>query len=228
MNHKRIYIGWDSREDIAYQVAKFSIQQRNLAKDIDVYPLKLNMFREMGIITRPPDVKASTEFTFTRFLVPYLNQYQGWAMFIDCDFLFLCDAQEIFDLADPSKAVMCVKHDYTPKPGIKMDGQVQHVYPRKNWSSCILFNCAHPANKALDLDAVNNQEPGWLHRFSWLPDALIGELPYQYNYLEGTYNSHDAKAVHHTRGGPWFENWQHVEYAQEWLNEQTAYFKHYS
>lgn len=228
MNTKRIYIGWDSREDIAYQVAKFSIEQRNTAKDIDVYPLKLNMFRELGIITRENDPMASTEFTFTRFLVPYLNQYRGWAMFVDCDFLFLCDPQEIFDLADEDKAVMVVKHDYTPRPGLKMDGQVQHVYPRKNWSSCILFNCMHPANAVLDLDTVNRMEPGWLHRFSWLPEELIGELPYQYNYLEGTYDSHDAKVVHYTLGGPWFENYQEVEYAQEWRDERDAYYKHYS
>ena len=109
-----------------------------------------------------------------------------------------------------------------------MDGQVQHVYPRKNWSSCILFNCAHPANAVLDLDTVNRMEPGWLHRFSWLPEELIGELPYQYNYLEGTYDSQDAKAVHYTLGGPWFENHQDVEYAQEWRDERDAYYRHYS
>jgi hypothetical protein len=225
---KKIYIGWDSREDIAYQVAKFSIEQRNKAQDIQVWPLKLNMFRELGIITRPNDPRASTEFTFTRFLVPWLMDYKGWAMFVDCDFLFLCDAEEIFTLADPTKAVQVVQHDYTPKPGMKMDGQVQHVYPRKNWSSCILFNCAHPSNRVLNPDMVNSHEPGFMHQFKWLKDEEIGELPYQYNYLEGTYDSHDAKVVHYTLGGPWFPNWQHVEYAQEWRDEQEAYYKHYS
>ena len=220
----RIYIGWDSREDIAYQVAKHSIVTRT-ESDISVYPLKLNMFRELGIITRENDAKASTEFTFTRFLVPYLNQYKGWAVFVDCDFLFLADAQELFDLADPSKAVQVVHHDYTPKPGMKMDGQVQHIYPRKNWSSCILFNCAHPSNRVLDLDMVNREEPGFLHRFSWLKDEEIGELPYQWNYLEGTYATNDAKAVHYTLGGPWFPNWQHVDYAQEWRDERDAYLR---
>jgi hypothetical protein len=106
---------------------------------------------------------------------------------------------------------------------MKMDGQVQHIYPRKNWSSCILFNCAHPSNRVLDLDMVNNQEPGFLHRFSWLKDEEVGELPYQWNYLEGTYATNDAKAVHYTLGGPYFKDYQNVDYAQEWRDEFKSY-----
>jgi lipopolysaccharide biosynthesis glycosyltransferase len=220
----RIYIGWDSREDIAYQVAKHSILRRS-SSDIGVYSLKLSPLRELGMITRENDARASTEFTFTRFLVPYLNQYRGWAVFIDCDFLFLSDARELFVLADTTKAVQVVQHDYTPKPGMKMDGQTQHIYPRKNWSSCILFNCAHPSNRVLDLDMVNREEPGFLHQFKWLRDDEIGELPYQWNYLEGTYDTNDAKAVHYTLGGPWFPNCQDVDYAQEWCDERDDYLR---
>lgn len=220
----RIYIGWDSREDIAYQVAKHSIVKRS-SMPVEVYPLKLNMLREHGIITRPNDARASTEFTFTRFLVPYLNQYKGWAMFIDCDFLALADVRELYELRDDSKAVQVVQHDYTPKQGMKMDGQTQHVYPRKNWSSAILFNCEHYGNMSLGPDMVNSRHPGYLHQFKWLDDDDIGELPYQWNYLEGTYTSADAKFVHYTLGGPWFENWQDVEYAQEWRDERDDYLR---
>ena len=109
------------------------------------------------------------------------------------------------------------------KETVKMDGQVQEAYPRKNWSSLILFNCGHPANRVLDLEMVNTKDPGFLHRFSWLKDEEIGKLPFHWNYLEGWYKSDDARAVHYTRGGPWFPDWQHVDYAEEWFAEFEAY-----
>jgi lipopolysaccharide biosynthesis glycosyltransferase len=183
-------------------------------------PLKLNELRNNKLIWRANDTKASTEFTFTRFLVPFLNNYRGWALFCDCDFLFLSDIKELFDLADPAKAVMVVQHDYTPSESVKMDNKPQEMYPRKNWSSLILYNCEHPSNQQVTLDFVNTQSMSFMHRFSWLDDEEIGSLPYQWNYLEGWYNSNDAKAVHYTRGGPWFKDWQTVDYAAEWIQEK--------
>lgn len=218
-----IFIGWDSREDIAYQVCKHSILSRTDKSNFNVHPLKLNKLREQNIIWRENDQRASTEFTFTRFLVPYLNQYKGWALFCDCDFLFLEDIQKLFDLADPSKAIMCVQHDYIPSESTKMDNKPQEMYPRKNWSSLILYNCEHPSNQQVNLDFVNKCPMGYMHQFKWVKDEEIGSLPYQWNYLEGWYNSNDAKAVHYTRGGPWFGNWQHVDYAKEWQDEAAKY-----
>ena len=225
---RRVYIGWDSREDIAYQVAKHSIHKH--ADDVDVIALKLHELKEQGLVTRPDDPKASTQFTFTRFLVPHLNRYQGWALFVDCDFLFRSDVNKLFDLADPSKAVMVAKHEYNVSDGTaKMDGQVQHAYPRKNWSSCILFNCAHPKNvQGLDPTVINDAAMSHLHQFRWLDDEDIGEIPHTWNWLVGHY--HEPKdgqpdAIHYTLGGPWFDNYKDVEYADLWLEAEQEYHK---
>ena len=231
----KVFIGWDSTEDIAYQVARHSILKRTKS-DVDVKPIKQHELRSAGIYARPRDKKASTEFSLTRFAVPTLCDYKGWAIFSDCDFLWLCDIEEVFNMADDKYAVMCVHHDYKPKEEVKMDGKQQFIYPRKNWSSMVLWNCEHPQNKLLTKDAVNHQTPGWLHRFEWLKDSEIGEIPYQYNYLEGWYNTNDAKVVHFTRGGPWHEgyetpddmnitSWNDVEYGKEWREEEKDFLK---
>jgi lipopolysaccharide biosynthesis glycosyltransferase len=136
MTDMRIFIGWDSREDIAFQVAKHTIQKHN--PDAKVYPLKLPTLKEIGVYTRDVDKKASTEFTFSRFFVPMLTGYKGWALFIDCDFLCMTDVRALFNQANDNYAVMVAKHDYTPKSTKKMDGRAQTVYPRKNWSSCMV------------------------------------------------------------------------------------------
>ena len=176
----KIYVGWDSREDISYQVCEHSIKRRDL--DAEVHPLKQNEMREKGIYTREIDKLATTEFTFSRFFVPYLNDYKGWAVFCDCDFLWKIPAKELEQYCDDSKAVVCVQHDYTPEEGsIKMDGQVQTAYPRKNWSSMVLWNCGHPKNKILTPELLNKETPKFLHRFSWLEDNEIGSLPLEYN-----------------------------------------------
>ena len=124
-----IYIGYDTREDIAYQVSKFSII--NKSENVNVHPLKLNDLKDRGYYWRDEDKLGSTEFTFSRFLVPELNNFNGWALFCDCDLLFLEDINNLFDLADEKFAVMCVKHDYTPSEDTKMDGQKQTIYPEK-------------------------------------------------------------------------------------------------
>jgi lipopolysaccharide biosynthesis glycosyltransferase len=216
-----IYVGWDSRQDDAYRVCAETLV-RHASAPLEITPLKQPLLRENGLYRRKPDPLASTEFTYTRFLVPHLAGYRGWAMFVDSDFLFTDDVAELFKLADDRFALMCVQHDYRPVETVKMDGKAQSVYPRKNWSSLMLWNCAHPANRVIDLEAVNNQTGAYLHRFQWLDESLIGALPGEWNWLEGWNRKPDAglpKGIHFTRGGPWFVDWRHVDYADLWVAE---------
>ena len=227
MQPLNIFIGWDSREDIAYQVCKYSIESKS--KSTNIFPLKQNKLRKEGLYWRNADKLASTEFTFTRFLVPEIMEFDGWALFMDCDMILTTDIKELFDQADDRYAVMCVKHDYTPAEGTKMDGQQQTVYPRKNWSSVMLFNCAHPSNQILTKELVNDPtiDGKYLHRFSWLKDEEIGELDHTWNYLVGWYNDIETpKLIHYTEGGPWFENYQDVDFADLWNNEKEKYEEH--
>jgi lipopolysaccharide biosynthesis glycosyltransferase len=213
-----VYIGWDPRETEAFRVAKDSMFRHTTAP-VNIYPLQQSWLRTQAFYWRDVDPLSSTEFSFTRFLVPALQDYRGWALFCDCDFMFRRDIEQLFDLCDDRYAVMCVKHDYRPKETTKMDGATQHQYPRKNWSSLMLFNCSHPETKRLTVGDVNTESGMHLHQFKWLNDESIGELPVEWNYLEGWYTKEDCPdpaAVHFTRGGPWMENWQHVEYADEW------------
>ena len=217
----RDYIGWDSREDIAYQVARRSLIN-NASIPVEVIPLKLAELVEQGLYTRDIDPLASTEFTYSRFLVPHLAGYKGWAVFVDCDFLFFGDVAELAQYQDPSKAVMCVHHDYTPKETTKMDGVPQSAYPRKNWSSFMLFNCDHPSAQSLTPEIVNRETGAYLHRMQWAKDEEIGSLPTGWNWLEGWYDKPAQgypEAVHYTRGGPWFDAWQEVDYGDEWRAE---------
>lgn len=219
----KVFVGWDSREDIAYQVCKHSITTRQ--PDAQVVPLKQHELREKGWYTRSVDKLASTEFTFTRFLIPELTNFEGWALFMDCDMILTTDIKELFDQADDDYAVMCVQHNYTPKEGTKMDGQRQTVYPRKNWSSVMLINCGHPSNKKLTQDLVNDPEinGAYLHRFSWLKDEEVGSLDHTWNYLVGVYdNINVPKLVHYTEGGPWFENYRDCEFNELWKVELQA------
>ena len=145
-------------------------------------------------------------------------------MFCDCDVVFLEDPAKLFQQVDDKYAIMCAKHDYTPKEGTKMDGQTQTVYPRKNWSSVMLFNCGHPSNKALTTELVNDPETTgkYLHRYSWLKDEEIGEISHEWNWLVGWYKEPTdgkPKLLHYTEGGPWFENYRHCEYGDVWKNE---------
>jgi len=222
MEELKVFVGYDPREDIAYQVCKHSIEKRS--PNAVVKPLIQKELREQGYYDRPIDKLASTEFTFTRFLVPELSNFNGWAMFMDCDMILQTDINELFAQADNKYALMCVKHDYTPKEGIKMDGQAQTVYPRKNWSSVMLFNCSHPSNQEINVELVNDPKitGKYLHRFSWLKDDEIGELSPEWNWLAGWYKEPDdgkPKLIHYTEGGPWFENYRYCEYHSEWKQE---------
>jgi len=221
----KIFVGWDPREDIAWQVCRHSILSRTDPREVSVTPLVQAELRSQGLYYRDIDKKAATEFSLTRFLTPVLADYEGYALFTDCDFIFLTDIQKILNEIDIGKAVSVVKHDYQPTDTHKMDGCVQYIYPRKNWSSFILFNCANESNKALTPALVNSADPSFLHRFSWLDDSEIGELDKGWNYLEGVYPAHynNLKAIHYTSGGPWFDHKQDCDFADLWLEEQKRY-----
>ena len=221
----KVFVGYDPREDIAYQVCEYSIKARSVG--VEVIPLKQSELREAGIYTREPDLQSSTEFTFTRFLVPYLCNYQGHAVFVDCDFLFEHDIKELFECANNSAAVSVVQHDYQPTNTVKMDGKTQYLYPRKNWSSLMLFNCAHPDCQTLTPEIVSSQTGEFLHRFGWT-GYEIGSLDKTWNWLVNWYHEPQdgkPKAIHYTEGGPWFPNYVKTEYGGNWIqayNELTT------
>lgn len=220
----KIFIGWDSKEEIAYEVCKFSIL-KHASIPVEIIPLKQTELREKSLYWREQDI-GSTEFTLTRFLTPYLSHYVGVSLFVDCDFLFERDIKELLDCYDENKAVQVVKHEYIPKETTKFLNNVQHVYPRKNWSSLMLFNCEHPSNRIIDTQLVNNMEPSYLHRFQWLEDELIGNISHEWNWLEGHYKEPEdgsPKAIHYTRGGPWFEGYEEVDYAERWKQALEEY-----
>ena len=222
----KVFVGYDTREDIAYQVCKHSIISKQ--PNANVQPLKQQELRDAGWYTRPIDKLASTEFTFTRFLIPELTNFEGWALFMDCDMILTTDIKELFDQADDRYAVMCVQHDYKVKETTKMDGQKQTIYPRKNWSSVVLWNCGHKSNRKVTQDFVNDPEinGAYLHRFNWLKDKEIGELDHTWNYLVGVYDDIEKpKLIHYTEGGPWFENYRDTEFAQFWKDELYDMFK---
>ena len=222
----KVYIGWDSREDIAYQVARKTLLE-NASIPVTVEPIKLDELVANDLYTRDIDPLASTEFTYSRFFVPHLAGYEGWALFCDCDFMFFGDVADLQQYNDPDKAVYCVQHDYTPKEAVKMDGQAQTVYPRKNWSSFMLFNCGHASTRQLTPDLVNRESGAYLHRMQWAQDEEIGSIPTAWNWLEGWNEEPDSgkpNAVHYTSGGPWFDNYQNVAYADIW-HQKAAEFK---
>jgi len=217
----KIFIGYDQVESVAWHTLAHSILSRS-SMPVAIIPVNLANLR--SIYTRQRDPKQSNEFSFSRFLVPYLCDYQGYGVFFDCDMLVRCDIGEIFSVleADPDKAVYVVKHNYEPRDDIKYLNTVQYKYPRKNWSSVVLWNCAHPANKKVTADFVNSASPMELHRFQWLSDDLIGELDVRWNWLVGEYDQPppDVKNVHWTVGGPYFEEYKNVDFADEWFAER--------
>lgn len=223
-----VFIGGDSRFQRAYDVALASLL-RHSSKILNVPKLDLADLRDRGLYYRPTTRKdgvmwdeisgapMSTEFAISRFLVPFLSDYEGWSIFCDSDFLFRADIAKVFEQADEKYAVMCVHHNYAPPEGVKMDGQQQLNYARKNWSSFMLFNNAHPANQFLSIENVNKFTGRDLHRFIWLLDSQIGRLDESWNWLEGHSNPEiTPDAVHFTRGTPDLAGYENVPYADEW------------
>ena len=244
MKSRIIYIGFEPREATAFAVACNSIRRR-LTQPIRIVGLELTQLREMGMYWRDhglvtnndgttqmwdrvSDAPIATEFSNSRFLVPHLAG-DGLAMFADCDILVRQDIRKLFDIAeaDPTKAVHVVKHDYVPKDHIKMDNQIQTRYPRKLWSSVMVFDCDHPANKNLYVNDVNNLAGRDLHRFCWLEDSQIGALPESWNWIPD-HSPHDVQPaiVHYTEGGPWLEKYESAPFAAEWSEELRLWGRH--
>jgi hypothetical protein len=220
----KLYIGWDQREQEAYAAAI-----RSLAKvsSLTPTPLYLDRLADGGLLRRtmdrrghmydlPSNAPCATEFAASRFLTPLLAQ-TGLALFCDCDVVFLANPLELLMVADKSKAVMVVKHHNGHQAGTKMDGQAQVLYPRKNWSSVMLFNCDHPANRRLSLQDINERPGRDLHALYWLNDSEIGELPPEWNWLVGVQpKPENPKIAHFTLGGPWLPNWEGAEHDELW------------
>lgn len=216
----RVYIGFDSREEICYDVLKYSLE-KNASRPIDIFPLKLGELGQTIGFKRAHDPLQSTEFTYTRFLVPSLCDFKGEAIFMDCDMLCLGDICEIFDLDMERYWLRVVKHDHRPTNTIKMDGKVQTSYPRKNWSSFMLLNCEKLT--AWTKDAVETQSGKWLHRFEPVPDECIGDIPRTWNVLD-RYDA-DTNLIHYTEGGPWFENYKDHPYGDLWLQYKKEFMQ---
>jgi hypothetical protein len=216
----KIFVGYDPIESVAWHTMTHSILSRS---SLPVAIVPLNVANLKGIFTRERDPKQSNEFSFTRFLVPYLSGYEGFAAFFDCDMMLRTDVVRLFECAikDPAKAVHVVQHDYEPKDGIKYLNNVQYRYPRKNWSSVVLWNCGHPSNRAVTPEFVNTASPMELHRFQWLKDEQIGALDVRWNWLVGEYADppQDVHNVHWTVGGPYFHEYKNTDFAQEWFAE---------
>lgn len=239
--NRSIWIGFDPREAAAYAVCRGSLL-KNISHLVSVRGLVLDELKRVGLYRRPmewrkvppalgmvmwdviSDATMSTQHANARFLVPHLAK-SGWALFCDGDMLYRDDVVKMFDSLDKSKAVYCVKHQHIPKSDIKMDSQVQQKYPRKNWSSFMVFNCDHPANKALTVEMVNTVPGRDLHRFCWIEDDdLIGELDPAWNYLVGeSPQIENPKCVHFTAGLPDMKGFADVEYADEWRAELTRW-----
>jgi lipopolysaccharide biosynthesis glycosyltransferase len=220
-----IYIGYDSAnygQQLAHDVCKKSIQKYNT--DIKIKTLIKSELEKSGDFIREQS-DGSTEFTYTRFLAPHLNNFEGYAIFCDSDFLWQCDPAETLQYLEEGQAAACVQHEYVDCHGKeKMDGQKQEWYPRKNWSSLIIFDCAHSSCKKLTKEAVATESPAWLHRLSWADDSEIGSIPLSYNYLVDYYNLpvKEIKAFHFTDGGPWHALYQDVQYGDLWAEYLTA------
>ena len=226
-----VFIGYDPLEDAAAKMAASSIRRRTQMRDFKIVPIVRDELLAYDIFTRPLDPRGSTQFSITRFLVPYLMNYNGVGIFFDADMFFTRDIQEMFDLFDPQYAVQVPKHDYTPSTTNKMGGLPQTVYPRKQWSAVTIWNCDDVSNRNLTRGTVSQSSPSYLHQFKWLKDEEIGSIPLEYNYLVGenhfgTWWPADSLPfnIHHTLGAPLFRDCQDVEYADLWKKEFALTF----
>ena len=216
-----IFIGYDSKERVAFNVLSYSILKHS-TRPVSITPVYLKNIKDN--FTRERSNIESTEFSFSRFIVPHLMNYKGWALFMDCDQLMMTDVAELWRLRAEKYALQVCKHDYIPRTEKKFLGQTQTKYVKKNWSSFMLMNCDKCT--ALTPDYVNSATGLQLHQFKWLEnDDMIGDLPLEWNWLVSEYEYNDkAKNVHYTEGGPWFEEYKGVDYSKDWYdhyNETT-------
>jgi len=210
LNKINLMVGFDQREAIAYHVFCQSVIDR-ASMPIQFLPLaenSLNQYKEIH-------TDGSNKFVYSRFLTPYLMNFSGWAIFADGDMVCQADIVELWSLRDTTKAVQVVKHDYKTKATKKYLGNKNEDYPKKNWSSLILWNCGHPENAILTPEFIQGQPGSYLHRFSWLGDNLIGELDAEWNWLAIEYPENpNAKLIHYTLGTPCFK-----DYANECMSD---------
>jgi lipopolysaccharide biosynthesis glycosyltransferase len=210
----KIVIGFDQRESVAYHTFCQSIIEK-ASSPISFMPLAINNLSDY----KETHADKSNDFVYSRFLTPYLNEFNGWAIFADGDMICQADIKELWDLRDDTKALLVVKHDYQTKAHLKYLDNINENYPRKNWSSVILWNCGHPKHKVLTPEFIANQTGKYLHRFSWLNDDEIGELPKDWNWLAIEYpENKEAKLIHYTLGTPCFEDYKNTEMAELWYS----------
>lgn len=214
-----VTIGYDDREAVAFNVLAYSIHAR-ASQPVSIAPVMLSQLKNVFHRERHP--LQSTDFSFSRFLTPYLSNYAGWSIFMDCDMLVLDDIAKLWALRDDRYALMCVKHDHRPEETVKFLGAPQTPYGKKNWSSVMLFNNARC--RALTPEFVNSASGLELHQFKWLAsDDEIGEIPSTWNHLVGYQAPRPGMSnVHYTIGGPYFNEFIDCEYAEEWQAEKQA------
>jgi len=223
MDMIRIFVGYDNRIPVAFQTLVHSITQRS-SLPVTICPINLTNVKH--IFNREMNSLQTTEFSFSRFLTPYLSNYEGWSIFMDNDIILLDDIAKLWALRDEKYSIMCVKHDHAPSEKKKFMGAPQTPYEKKNWSSVILFNNAKC--KALTPDYVNTASGLELHQFKWLgDDNLIGGLPLEWNYLAAYNDTHEAPVkkpalVHYTIGGPFYPEFKDTELATEWFAEYAG------
>lgn len=211
-----IFIGYDPREAIAYHTCANSIIRQS-SKPVSLNPLALNLLS--GYEEKHTD--GSNHFIYSRFLVPHLMNYNGWAIFMDGDMILRTDINELWEQRDESKVVMVVQHDYKTRMTEKYLGAKNENYPRKNWSSVIMWNCSHELNRQITPEFVQSATGAQLHRFTWIPDEHIGALPIEWNWLPDEFGANEnAKLIHHTLGTPCFHDFATSPMADEWHRER--------
>jgi len=211
-----VFIGYDPREAVAFHVCANSII-RHASQPVAIIPLALNLFQDYT----ETHTDGSNQFIYSRFLVPHLMGFKGWAIFIDGDMIVRGDIVELWNLRESDKDVMVVKHDYKTRMTEKYLGAKNEDYPRKNWSSVILWNCSNHPIQRLTPAFIEKSTGAELHRFSWINDDRIGELPPEWNWLPDEYGSNpDAKLLHYTLGTPCFHEFATTNIADEWHRER--------
>ena len=211
-----VFVGYDPREAIAYHTCVNSII-RHASQPVAIIPIALNLFQDY----KETHTDGSNHFIYTRFLVPHLMGFKGWAIFIDGDMIIRGDIVELWNLRELDKDVMVVKHDYQTCMPVKYLGAKNEDYPRKNWSSVILWNCNSFPNSQLTPEFVQTSSGSFLHRFAWLDDSRIGDLPPEWNWLPDEYGPNlNAKLLHYTLGAPCFQEFADTPQGNEWHRER--------
>jgi lipopolysaccharide biosynthesis glycosyltransferase len=211
-----IFIGYDPKESIAFHICVNSIIQ-NTKQPVNIIPLSLSLLNDYKEIHSD----SSNDFTYSRFLVPYLMKFENWAIFLDGDMIIKEDISNLWNYKDETKDVMVVKHDYTTKSNAKYLSNKNEDYPRKNWSSVMIFNCQNYPTRKLTPEYIEKSTGAHLHRFQWTSDDRVGALPAEWNWLPDEYGANsDAKLLHYTLGTPCFHEFATTTMADEWHRER--------